>query len=743
MYLKKTVKRKFRAGNKIKIFSALFVISLLSISIVSFDSAFAKPDDLPRQARAQIPDNQSDEGPQFVSATGKVQGKDLNVHIWVLVPYGVDKNEFVKQALAKHGAQPIFVSEKFSTIDLYWDQFGDESLDNDFVTQNYNPLNDPSGGGGLVALLSTHSTWTTVGSSTFAFDYGGTTTRCPSLVEECGFQNFDGYNDVAWLPLVESNVLGVTWSGTSTDEADMALNTNFSWATNGDNVDIETVLLHENGHVAGLGHSADFQAVMYPSYHGLLRFLQSNDIDGISSLYPFFDPPTIVIYEDDMESGTNGWTGTGVTGLWHQSTNKVNSPTTSWYYGQEGVFNYDTGDNSGYLTSPVISLDGATSAGLEFYEWSSMENGPNWDRTRVQASSDGSSWTTVFESHETFGSWEKREVNLNSYAGGDVYLRFWFDTIDGQFNNFEGWYVDDVKVLVDSTNSIPNDPPTADDDADTVAEGGAVNIDVANGDTDVDGSIDLTSIAIISDVSNGGTVVNADGTVDYTHDGSSTTSDSFTYTIDDNLGATSNTATVNITITSVNDPPTADDDADTVAEGGAVNIDVANGDTDVDGSIDLTSIAIISDVSNGGTVVNADGTVDYTHDGSSTTSDSFTYTIDDNLGATSNTATVNITITSVNDPPTAVTGIDRDEVKKSLVTLNGNSSFDDDGEIVEYEWIKISGSKISLSNANTSESTFIAPNVGPKGKTFVFQLTVTDNDGATGTDIVTIHVTKN
>ena len=85
-----------------------------------------------------------------------------------------------------------------------------------------------------------------------------------------------------------------------------------------------------------------------------------------------------------MESGTNGWTGTGVTGLWHQSTNKVNSPTTSWYYGQEGVFNYDTGDNSGYLTSPVISLDGATSAGLEFYEWSSMENGVGGERTRGQ-----------------------------------------------------------------------------------------------------------------------------------------------------------------------------------------------------------------------------------------------------------------------------------------------------------------------------------------------------------------------
>jgi hypothetical protein len=41
---------------------------------------------------------------------------------------------------------------------------------------------------------------------------------------------------------------------------------------------------------------------------------------------------------------------------------------------------------------------------------------------------------------------------------------------------------------------------------------------------------------------------------------------------------------------------------------------------------------------------NGDGTVTYTHDGSETTSDSFTYTIDDLGGATSNTATVNITV---------------------------------------------------------------------------------------------------
>ena len=54
-----------------------------------------------------------------------------------------------------------------------------------------------------------------------------------------------------------------------------------------------------------------------------------------------------------------------------------------------------------------------------------------------------------------------------------------------------------------------------------------------------------------------------------THDGSETTSDAFTYTIDDGTGGT-DTATVNITVNPVNDAPEAVDDIATVNEGGAV-----------------------------------------------------------------------------------------------------------------------------------------------------------------------------
>ena len=38
-------------------------------------------------------------------------------------------------------------------------------------------------------------------------------------------------------------------------------------------------------------------------------------------------------------------------------------------------------------------------------------------------------------------------MDLAAYLGGDVYIQFWFDTIDQFLNTYEGWYVDDVVVL--------------------------------------------------------------------------------------------------------------------------------------------------------------------------------------------------------------------------------------------------------------------------------------------------------
>ena len=226
---------------------------------------------------------------QLASIRGvtQVEGQDVVVDVLFVVPDGADANEVGLTALQEQGARP-FQSQEFSLTGLLWDQFFDPDPGNNFVTQNYNPADDPTGGMGEAALLATHSTWNVVTTSTFEFSYGGTTTREPSLVKESkGPQTLDGYNDVAWMSLTGPNTLGVTWFSTTDDEADMALNTKFDWFTDGiNNFDAETVFLHENGHVLGLGHSDVTGAVMEAYYGGPRQSLHADDIAGVSFLYP-------------------------------------------------------------------------------------------------------------------------------------------------------------------------------------------------------------------------------------------------------------------------------------------------------------------------------------------------------------------------------------------------------------------------------------------------------------------------
>src|SRR5207245_36700 len=122
-----------------------------------------------------------------------------------------------------------------------------------------------------------------------------------------------------------------------------------------------------------------------------------------------------------------------------------------------------------------------------------------------------------------------------------------------------------------------------------------------------------------------------------------TASDSFTYKTCDN-GTTweqrrvetkcSGTATVSITVTPVNDPPIANNDSATVAEGGTVTVldstaaSVLANDTDAEGNT-LTATKL-SDPAHGSVTLNANGTFSYSHDGSETATDSFTYKTCDN-----------------------------------------------------------------------------------------------------------------
>ncbi len=134
----------------------------------------------------------------------------------------------------------------------------------------------------------------------------------------------------------------------------------------------------------------------------------------------------------------------------------------------------------------------------------------------------------------------------------------------------------------DSTTTS-NVAPVASDIASGVNEGETIRINIAANVTDPENALDLASIAVIDAPINGTTQINTDGTVDYTHDGSETLADSFTYTMDDLKGSSSNLATVNVAITPVNDAPTiSGTPATTVAEGALYSFTPLSGDVDGD-----------------------------------------------------------------------------------------------------------------------------------------------------------------
>ncbi len=197
-----------------------------------------------------------------------------------------------------------------------------------------------------------------------------------------------------------------------------------------------------------------------------------------------------------------------------------------------------------------------------------------------------------------------------------------------------------------------NDAPEAADDQATTAEDQAVIITVLTGDTDTEGG--ALTVTGVGSAGNGQVAVQPDFNVIYTPDANFFGTDSFTYTISDGGGAT-DTGTVTVEVTSVNDAPEPDDEAVTVQEDTALTIDVLDGDEDVDG--DALSISGFEQGALGSVSRDDRGDGDptndrltYTPDANAFGADSFTYVVDDGNGG-SQTATVTVTITPVNDLP--------------------------------------------------------------------------------------------
>ncbi|WP_019276981.1 glycosyl hydrolase family 18 protein [Vibrio coralliilyticus] len=95
--------------------------------------------------------------------------------------------------------------------------------------------------------------------------------------------------------------------------------------------------------------------------------------------------------------------------------------------------------------------------------------------------------------------------------------------------------------------------------------------------------------------------------------------------------------------------------------------------------------------------------------------------------------------TPANRAPVAAAGADVSVTGPASVVLDGSNSIDSDGSVASYAWEQLSGTSVSLTGANTAQASFDVAEVA-QTETLTFKLTVTDNEGATGTDTVVVTV---
>ena len=332
----------------------------------------------------------------------------------------------------------------------------------------------------------------------------------------------------------------------------------------------------------------------------------------------------------------------------------------------------------------------------------------------------------------------------NIAAGGTANDIFTFTTRDDETN--AGSFAFDVGTItftVASSISLVNDTDAVVEDGtvthltnsagtvildDTADSNGLVvtNISHTNGNTDT-----IESGSTYTDsggepgivVGTYGTLtIGADGTYTYTADQSAadaldagdTATDSFTYTVSD--GTATDTATLIITVTGVNDAPSAVNDTGHIKEGGTLTVansgsavsgtstgsntgDITDNDTDADASSTATITAIqhsgagsatsVSDVTYtsgsatsvsgtyGTLTIGSDGSYKYVANsnissfdaGDSNVTDVFTYTVSD--GTATDTATLTITVIPSQDI-SAVN--DTDSVNEDGTTTQRNGS---------------------------------------------------------------------
>jgi len=209
-----------------------------------------------------------------------------------------------------------------------------------------------------------------------------------------------------------------------------------------------------------------------------------------------------------------------------------------------------------------------------------------------------------------------------------------------------------LDVLVSDQNGLGgyspitfDQDPAAQNDSEVCAINKSVVINVLANDAAGPGeTLDPNSVTVTTAPRHGTTSVDTTtGKVTYQPAITYSGTDSFKYTVQDKLGASSNTATVSVR---VQPAPVADNDTATLQANHSITIHVLANDSSNGGTLDTASVKIVVAPAHGSAVANSSGAVVYTPTSGYSGLDTFQYTVQDNLATVSNSATVSIEVTA-------------------------------------------------------------------------------------------------
>ncbi len=283
-----------------------------------------------------------------------------------------------------------------------------------------------------------------------------------------------------------------------------------------------------------------------------------------------------------------------------------------------------------------------------------------------------------------------------------------------------------------------NNPPSAVDDTVTVAEdSGATVVNVLANDTAAPDTGEILTVTAVTQPAVGGTVTLVGGVVRFTPAPNYSGPATFTYTISDGNGGF-DTATVTVTVSPVNDPPSAVDDTVTVAEdSGATVVNVLANDTAAPDTGEILTVTAVTQPAVGGTVTLVGGVVRFTPAPNYSGPATFTYTISDGNGGF-DTATVTVTVSPVDDQPVAMpdTATVAEDGEVTTAVLANDTGLGDGPVMVTVAVQPANGTVVVAPDGSityTPDPDFTGVDT--------YSYTVTDADGDSATTTVTVTVT--